>query len=71
MVLNRVAFYRKKRHIKQFLLAGKVNVHPSVISLIENGFLEPKNKLKRKLARALDCKVSDLFPESAIAMRLG
>lgn len=71
MVLNRVAFYRKKKGIKQYVLASKVNVHPSVISLVENGLLEPKDKLKRKLARALDCKVSDLFPKSAIATKLG
>ena len=71
MVLNRLRFERKRKRIKQYVLASKVNVHPSVISLVENGLLEPKDKLKKKLARALDCKVSKLFPKSAIATRVG
>lgn len=69
MILNGVQIERKKKRIKQYVLASKVNVHPSVISLVETGKLEADKKLKRKLAKALDCKVSDLFPESAIATR--
>lgn len=71
MIPNRVRFQRKKKGIKQYVLASQVNVHPSIISLVENGILEPNEKLKRKLAKALNCEVSKLFSKVTIATRLG
>lgn len=59
---NRLKSLRKKRRIKQYRLASKVGIHPSKISFIEHGLI-PDNKLKRKLAKALNCEISDLFSE--------
>lgn len=62
MLKNRVKAEREKRGLKQYRLASRVRVHPCIISSIEHG-LVPNKKLKRKLAKALDCEISDLFPE--------
>ncbi|MBA7518955.1 hypothetical protein ES705_11029 [subsurface metagenome] len=54
---------RIKKNILQRELAARVGTHPSVISLIENHSLIPGISTQKKLARALGCKVSKLFPE--------
>lgn len=60
--MNRVQEIRKKKGIKQYQLAIKVGRYQSLISIIENHGLIPDDELKKKLARALKCEVSDLFP---------
>lgn len=64
MLENRVRAERQKKGLQQYRLASRVGVHPSVISLVENERLKPDDKLKDKLAKALDCEVLELFPKN-------
>lgn len=65
MLRNQVRIKRWEQGLKQYQLASRVNVPPPVISLIENGHLDPDDKLKFKIAKALDCKsVEEIFPEN-------
>lgn len=66
MLVNRLKYERKRKGLKQCTLASKVDVHPSILSLIENGIWNPAEKLKKKLAVALGCKVRDIFPKTPI-----
>ena len=47
----------------QYDIALKTGIPQSKISLIERGYLEPKKEEKRKIAKALNLKVSEIFPE--------
>lgn len=71
MILNRVAFRRKKKGIKQYVLANQINAPQSLLSCIEAGKVEPTEEVKKKLAKVLGCRVSQLFEKSVIATRLG
>lgn len=53
---------RKKCGFTQEQLAEKVRVSPTWIGYIEAGYRLPNLKLLYKIARALDVKVSELFP---------
>lgn len=71
MILNRVAFVRKRKKIKQYVLANQINVPQSLLSSIEAGKVEATEEVKRKLAVVLHCRASKLFPKTPIATRLG
>ncbi len=61
--MNRVRAMRKKKGIKQYQLASKVGKYSPLISMIENHGYIPDEDMKKRLARALGCKVSELWPE--------
>ena len=64
MLRNQVRIKRWEQGLKQYELAARVNVPPPTISLIENGHLDPDDKLKFKISKALDCKsVEEIFPK--------
>jgi len=46
-------------------LSKKTGIDPAKISLIEREYKTPREDEKRKIAKALSCKVPDIFPESA------
>lgn len=60
--MNRVQAMRKKRGFKQYRLAARVGVYSPLLSMIENHGYIPDDDLKKKLARALNCEVKELFP---------
>ena len=61
--MNRLAEFRKLRGISQLNLSRMVNISPSDLSRIENNKLVPFPGWKRRLARALKGKVSEIFPD--------
>jgi len=53
---------RAKRRMTQWDLRRKTGIHQSKISLIERGYVIPKEDEKARIARALRCRVQDIFP---------
>ena len=56
---------RKKRLFQEMTiydLERRTGLNPAKISLIERGYRSPRNDEKLKLAKALNCKVEDIFP---------
>lgn len=53
--------YRLAAGLTQADLASRVSVSRKTINTIENGVFVPTTVLALKLARALDCRVEDLF----------
>lgn len=53
--------YRTSAGLTQAELAARVSVSRKTINTIENGVFAPTAVLALKLARALDCRVEDLF----------
>jgi DNA-binding XRE family transcriptional regulator len=53
----------------QVALARDVGITESCLSKIVNGWIEPKHELKGKIALALGCDVSDIFPIIEGALR--
>lgn len=56
---------RQKRVLKglsQYELRALTGIHPSKISLMENGFIKPREDEIKRLAEALGVNEDDLFP---------
>jgi DNA-binding XRE family transcriptional regulator len=53
---------RARRRATQWDLRKKTGIHQSRISLIERGYINPSRMEKRKIAKALGCKVEEIFP---------
>lgn len=49
--------------IRQIALARDLDVPEPVVSKIVNGWIEPKTKLKAKMAKVLGCRAEDIFPQ--------
>ena len=45
-------------------LSQKTGIDPAKISLIERGYKTPREDEKKKIAKALNCKVTDIFPKN-------
>lgn len=60
--MNRLKETRFRKQITQIELFTKTKIYPSRISYFENGYLEPREKEKEKLARALEVDKNWLFP---------
>ena len=61
--LKEARFFANKPQIKLWLETG---IHYSTISRIECGYIEPTEKQKRKLAKALNVDKDWLFPKENI-----
>jgi len=61
--MNRIKQIRILKGITQLELMKMTGIHYSQISLIENGYRKPSEKIKKLLAKALKVKKSWLFPE--------
>lgn len=59
---NNVWAARKKKNLKQNKLAEQLECSPSYLSKIEKGIQVPTDKFKKKCARILKIKESELFP---------
>jgi len=63
---NRLTPLKKARMLKglnQYDVACRTNITQPRLSLIENGYCEPKTEEKRILANILGVPVEELFPE--------
>jgi transcriptional regulator with XRE-family HTH domain len=60
--MNLVREARFHKRMSQMLLFRKTGIWPSRISYIENGYMEPNDKEKQKLAKALEVEIEELFP---------
>ena len=60
-LLNNLEQSRKNKGLTQQELSNKADVSRKSINAIENGVYVPSTVLALKIARALDCKVEDLF----------
>jgi transcriptional regulator with XRE-family HTH domain len=58
--LRQVRFFRGLRQIQLATISG-VGQHR--ISAIENGYIEPRQSEKEKLAKSLGMEIGELFPE--------
>ena len=61
MNLKEARFFRG---LNQWDISVKTGIPQSRISLIERGYVDPKEGEKRKIAKALNHKVETVFPET-------
>ena len=61
---NRIKEVRLQKGVSQIRLAAESGVYFSTLSRLENGWLEASQVQRRKLARALRCKVGEIFPNA-------
>ncbi|UCC39351.1 MAG: helix-turn-helix transcriptional regulator [Candidatus Aminicenantes bacterium] len=58
---------REKRFFKEmslYDLALETDIDPARISLLERNYRVPKKDEKERLAKALNCRVEDIFPNN-------
>ena len=60
-LVNRLRELRAERDLTQAGLAELVAVSRKTINTVENGVFTPSTTLALKLARALGCRVEDIF----------
>ena len=58
---NAIRRFRFERDLTQGQLADLVGVSRKTINTVENGIFVPSTLLGLKLARALECRVEDIF----------
>ena len=56
---------RAKKGTKAIWIAKITGIHPSRLSRIENGWIEPRKDEREAIARALGCSVMDIFGAEA------
>lgn len=57
-----LAELRKKQNLTQQELAHKIGVSRQLIQAVEIGNYKPYPSLKKRIAKALGCRVSEVFP---------
>jgi len=62
--MKNLKIQRAIRGYTQFDVFLKTGITQSRISLIENGYVLPKEDEKQRLAKALKCRVEDIFPDN-------
>lgn len=62
MIRNNIKTFRESSGITQAELAQKLEVSHQSISSYEKGLREPSLDMIKKLADALNCKPTDLYP---------
>ena len=46
---------------RQIRLAQETGIPESYLSKVVNGWIEPKMEMKQKIAKALGCRIADIF----------
>ncbi|MDY6951019.1 MAG: helix-turn-helix transcriptional regulator [Thermodesulfobacteriota bacterium] len=59
--MNRLKEIRARRRVTQFELRLKTGIHQSKISLAENGYVQLQPKEQKKIARALNVDVGEIW----------
>ena len=62
--MKNLKIQRAIRGFTQFDIFLKAGIAQPRLSLIENGYILPKDEEKLKLAKVLKCQVADIFPEN-------
>ncbi|HYW88572.1 MAG TPA: helix-turn-helix transcriptional regulator [Chloroflexota bacterium] len=65
---NRLRELRVDAGLVQGALAARAGVSPTVIGLVEKHNYEPSLTIKHKIAKALKCQVSDIWPQAEAAV---
>lgn len=60
---QRLRVLRAERHWTQLHLALKANVKQSRISQLENGYADPTDRERERIAKAFQLSPSEVFPE--------
>jgi len=60
---NKLYERRVLRRVSQYVIALKTGIQQSKISLIENELVAPRDEEKHKIARALNLKMEEVFPD--------
>jgi len=60
--VNQLKKIRALKEMSQFQLRIATGIHASKISLLESGYVEPREEEKKSLAKALKTPVKTLFP---------
>ena len=61
MVVSRMRAYRQMQALSLYELTRRTGIREPVLSLAERGFHRLKGEDQAKVAKALGCKVEDLF----------
>ena len=61
MTLREIRFYRG---FSQYDITLRTGIPQSKISLIERGYVQPGDDEKERIAKALKCRVGEVFPET-------
>ena len=64
--MNNIKEVIREKGIKQTYICHKLDIHPSVLSLIINGKRKPNQKRLKDLARILNVSIKDLYPDVKI-----
>lgn len=64
--MNHLREIRVIKRISQFRLRLSTGIHQSKISLIENALVQPREDEKKKLAKALDVKIEEIWGQDEI-----
>jgi transcriptional regulator with XRE-family HTH domain len=60
--MNKLREARFTKRIRQIQLQSLTGINQARISVIENGYVEPRDDEKKKLAKGLGVTTEDLFP---------
>jgi DNA-binding XRE family transcriptional regulator len=60
MNLKQARFFKS---LNQWDISLRTGIPQSRLSLIERNYVDPKEDEKKKIAKALNCKVEDIFPK--------
>ena len=61
MSLREIRFYKG---LSQYDITLRTGIPQSKISLIERGYVQPGDDEKERIAKALKCRVGEVFPET-------
>ena len=61
---NLMKVRRWEANLKQYELANLLDCSAPFLSMVENGRIDPPEDFKKRAARALNCRVGDLFPKN-------
>ena len=61
MNLREARFFK---NFNQYDISVKTGISQSKLSLIERGYVNPREDEKKKIAKVLGCKVMDIFSEN-------
>ena len=61
MSLREARFFKG---LNQWDISVKTGVPQSKLSLVERGYIDLREDEKKKIAKVLNCKVADIFPDN-------
>lgn len=61
MTLREARFFKG---LNQWDISLKTGISQSKLSLVERGYIDLREDEKKKIAKVLNCKVTEIFPEN-------